>query len=148
MKNRVIELDQTGLEQLAADIARKARPGDRFFLSGPLGSGKSTFARAFIRALGIQGAIPSPTFIMDSVYSTVSPVLEIHHMDLYRLFGTEEELVLLGFDQILESEAVVLVEWPERIPFLESLRGCRIELSSGRGPDTRSVRVDRILAGN
>ena len=109
------ELDVSGLERLAGELARSVKPGDRFFLSGPLGAGKSTFARAFIRALGVTGAIPSPTFIMDSVYSISETGFEIHHMDLYRLEGSKEELLMLGFEEILDSDAVVLVEWPERI---------------------------------
>lgn len=141
------ELDISGLEELAWKLAESAKPGDHFFLSGQLGAGKSTFARAFIRYFGVRGAIPSPTFIMDSVYNIEGIGLEIHHMDLYRLEGSQEEMLMLGFDEILESDAVVLVEWPERMVNFKDRRGCTILISNGDSPDSRSVEVEWNLAG-
>ncbi len=141
------KLDVSGLEKLARELARSVRPGDRYFLSGPLGAGKSTFARAFIRSLGVKGAIPSPTFIMDSVYSIAGMGLEVHHMDLYRLEGYREEMLMLGFEEILESDAVVLVEWPERMEDFKERRGCTILISNGDSPDSRRVQVEWNLAG-
>lgn len=141
------ELDVSGLEKLARKLAASVKPGDRFFLSGQLGAGKSTFARAFIRALGVKGAIPSPTFIMDSVYNIVGTELEVHHMDLYRLEGSREEILMLGFEEILESDAVVLVEWPERMEDFKERRGCTIMISNGGLPDSRRVQVEWNLAG-
>lgn len=141
------ELNTTGLEDLASRFAQNVQPGDRFFLSGALGAGKSTFARAFLRALGVEGSIPSPTFIMDSVYSIIDRELEVHHMDLYRLHGTREEMLMLGFEDILESDAVVLVEWPERMVDLKDRRGCTIYISDGESPESRRVQVEWNLAG-
>lgn len=141
------ELGISGLEKLARKLAASVKPGDRFFLSGQLGAGKSTFARAFIRALGVKGAIPSPTFIMDSVYNIVGTELEVHHMDFYRLEGSREEILMLGFEEILESDAVVLVEWPERMEDFKERRGCTIMISNGGSPDSRRVQVEWNLAG-
>ena len=76
-------IDQVALEELASGIACSIRPGSRLFLSGDLGAGKSVFARAVLRELGVKGSIPSPSFIVDAVYSAAG--LEIHHIDLYRL---------------------------------------------------------------
>jgi tRNA threonylcarbamoyladenosine biosynthesis protein TsaE len=141
------EINQEKLEHLAGEMARRAQPGDRFFLKGSLGAGKSTFARAFLRALGVTGAIPSPTFIMDSVYSIGESHLELHHMDLYRLEDNSSEFLMLGFEEILDSSAVVLVEWPERISDLHNRRGCTVLLSPGSRPDTRRIEIDWNLAG-
>lgn len=141
------ELDVAGLEELARKLAADVQPGDRFFLSGLLGAGKSTFARAFIRSLGVTGAIPSPTFIMDSVYSIVESGLEVHHMDLYRLQGSREEMLMLGFEDILESSAVVLVEWPERMEDFKERRGCTISITNGDSPNSRRVQVEWNMAG-
>jgi len=135
------------LEKLARELAASAEPGDRFFLSGSLGAGKSTFARAFIRSLGVTGSIPSPTFIMDSVYSIAESGLEIHHIDLYRLQGTSGEMLLLGFEDILESTAVVLIEWPERMEDFRERRGCTVSISDGSSPEWRMVKVEWNLAG-
>lgn len=141
------DITQSELEKIACKMALKAGQGDRFFLKGPLGSGKSTFARAFIRSLGVTGAIPSPTFIMDSVYSIGDSGLELHHMDLYRLQGSDDEFLMLGFEEILDSQAMVIVEWPERIHDLQNRRGCTVSLSSGSRSDTRRVEIDWNLAG-
>ena len=142
------QLDIFDLEELARELAGKVKPGDRFFLSGPLGAGKSTFARAFIRSLGVKGAIPSPTFIMDSVYTIEEMGLEVHHMDLYRLEGSREEMLMLGFEDILESDSVVLVEWPERMEDLKERYGCTILISDGDSPDRRRVQIEWNLAGH
>ncbi len=143
----VEELDIQGLEDLGREFALSVKPGDRYFLSGPLGAGKSTFARAFIRTLGVKGAIPSPTFIMDSVYSIAETGLEVHHMDFYRLEGSREEMLMLGFEEILESDAVVLIEWPERMEDFRERRGCTVLISDGDSSDSRRVQVEWNLAG-
>ncbi len=132
---------------MAAEMASKVSPGCRYFLFGDLGMGKSTFARAFLRALGVTGQIPSPTFILDSVYSIPGSGLTVHHMDLYRLAGVPGELEMLGFEDIFESSAVVLVEWPDRIPDIRERRGCAVRLEPGGSPDTRRVEIDWNLAG-
>ncbi|OPX32098.1 MAG: tRNA (adenosine(37)-N6)-threonylcarbamoyltransferase complex ATPase subunit type 1 TsaE [Gemmatimonadaceae bacterium 4484_173] len=141
------ELGVSGLEELACELAASVKPGDRYFLSGPLGAGKSTFARAFMRCLGVEGAIPSPTFIMDSVYSIRGSGLVVHHIDLYRLEGRREEMQMLGFEEILDSEAVVLIEWPERMEDYRERRGCTVSISNGVTPNSRRVKVEWNLAG-
>ncbi len=142
-----LEVNQEALESLAAEMASSASPGCRYFLFGDLGMGKSTFARAFLRALGVTGQIPSPTFIIDSVYSIPDSDLTVHHMDLYRLEGAPGEIEMLGFEDIFESSAVVLVEWPDRIPDIRDRRGCTVRLEPGGSPDTRRVEIDWNLAG-
>ncbi|GBR06123.1 tRNA (adenosine(37)-N6)-threonylcarbamoyltransferase complex ATPase subunit type 1 TsaE [Acetobacter oeni] len=99
-------------EHLAVAIARATRPGDAILLSGPLGAGKSVFARAFLRELCHDPAldVPSPTFTLVQTYdATISPVA---HFDLWRLDGPEA-LEELGWDDA--RNGVVLVEWPERL---------------------------------
>ena len=132
-------LDRVGLEELAAGFANSVLPGDVFLLEGPLGSGKSVFARAFLRALGVKGTIPSPTFIVDAVYSIGS--LEVHHVDLYRLKGSHEELALYGIDEALDGEQVVLVEWADRLEDPGD-GGVLIVLGYSDEPMKRKVTVD------
>jgi len=105
--------NQHQTEAVAAALAAAARPGDLFALTGDLGAGKSTFARAFIRAaLGDPGAeVPSPTFTLVQSYS--GPC-EIYHTDLYRL-EDPDEVYDLGLDEERDS-AILLVEWPDRMP--------------------------------
>jgi len=99
------------LESFAAELSLFARPGMAVLLKGDLGTGKSTFARAFIRALapGSDFDIPSPTFTLVQSYDETR--IPVAHADLYRL-GSPQELDELGFEELLKTH-VLLVEWPE-----------------------------------
>jgi len=92
------------LEALPADLA-----GWTLLLSGELGAGKSTFARALIRAAGHSGAVPSPTYTLVEPY--VLPRATFYHVDLYRV-SSEEELRYLGWSEL--DDGFRLVEWPDR----------------------------------
>lgn len=102
--------DIAATERLAGRIAKLLRRGDVLALQGDLGSGKTTFARALLRALGITGEVPSPTFTLVQSYET--DAFTIHHFDLYRIKASAE-LDELGFDEAL-ADGVALLEWPER----------------------------------
>lgn len=78
-------------------------------LSGPLGAGKSSLARALLQGLGVTGTIPSPTYTLVEPYTVHGR--EVYHVDLYRL-GEADELEMLGLSE-LAAGAVLLVEWPE-----------------------------------
>ena len=97
--------------RLGAGIAGALRPGDAVALWGDLGAGKTTLARAILRALGVAEDVPSPTFTLVQSYDTQP---RIAHYDLYRL-KQAREMEELGFDDAL-AEGAVLVEWPDRAP--------------------------------
>lgn len=101
--------------RVAQAIASGAQPGDIFCLSGPLGAGKSVFARSFIRALcGADIDVPSPTFTLVQTYA--APVADIWHFDLYRLKNAEE-VYETGYEEAI-SDGITIIEWPERIETL------------------------------
>jgi tRNA threonylcarbamoyladenosine biosynthesis protein TsaE len=97
------------LAQALPDIATRNL---LFGLSGELGSGKTTLARALLRALGVDGAIRSPTFTLVEPY--VTPRGAVHHLDLYRLEPGGAALEAIGFRDIRGAPGLVMVEWPER----------------------------------
>jgi tRNA threonylcarbamoyladenosine biosynthesis protein TsaE len=92
-----------------AMIARVARAGDVITLAGPLGVGKTALARGFLAALGHEGEVPSPSFAIVQPYEDVDP--QVWHVDLYRI-EDPSEIDELGLDAA--TDAVLLVEWPER----------------------------------
>lgn len=105
----MILADEQATASLAAALARKVRAGDVVALSGALGSGKTSFARALIAALGHGGEVPSPSFAIVQPYEALTP--PVWHVDLYRI-EDPSELAELGLDQL--DDALLLVEWPER----------------------------------
>ncbi|HET7847979.1 MAG TPA: tRNA (adenosine(37)-N6)-threonylcarbamoyltransferase complex ATPase subunit type 1 TsaE [Pseudolabrys sp.] len=104
--------DEPATHRLMMDVAALIEPGDLITLSGDLGAGKTTFARALIRHLAGNDTIevPSPSFTLMQTYEL--PGMTVVHGDLYRL-SSAAELAELGFDDAPES-ALVLLEWPDR----------------------------------
>src|SRR5580658_2064958 len=104
--------DLAATEHLAARVAVLARPGDAILLAGPLGAGKTAFARAFLRAAtgNRRLEVPSPSFTLVQSYDTV--IGAVHHFDLWRLEG-RGGLAELGWDEARGD--IVLVEWPDRL---------------------------------
>ena len=129
--------DEAATAALAWHLAPYLSPGDVVALSGDLGAGKTSFARALIRALsGLQGAereVPSPTFTLVQSYET--PAGRIHHFDLYRI-QSPDELTEIGWDEAL-ADGIVLVEWPDRAGALLPARRLDITLGFGATADIR-----------
>ncbi len=108
----MILADETATARLGIAIAARLRIGEAICLSGPLGAGKSTLARALVRALTSPDEdVPSPTFTLVQFYE--GPHLNVAHFDLYRLSHAEEAYEI-GLDEALDVGAAV-IEWPERL---------------------------------
>ncbi len=128
--------DLAATEALAATLASRARPGDAILLEGPLGAGKTAFARAFLRAAAGDPAleVPSPSFTLVQAYDTsLGP---IHHFDLWRLSGPEA-LAELGWEDA--RDGIVLVEWPDRLGALRPADALTLTLAHGDGDARRAA---------
>jgi tRNA threonylcarbamoyladenosine biosynthesis protein TsaE len=130
--------DETATGALAARLAAVVREGDVIALKGELGAGKTTFARAFIRAMGGIGEVPSPTFTLVQVYEL--PAATVWHFDGYRLRDPEEAWEL-GIEDAF-AEGVSLIEWPERFGALLPARRLEVALSPGPTPFARRAVID------
>ncbi|TKT82772.1 tRNA (adenosine(37)-N6)-threonylcarbamoyltransferase complex ATPase subunit type 1 TsaE [Aquamicrobium sp. LC103] len=154
MNGRTLERflpDEAATARFGEDIAAALRAGDVLALNGDLGMGKSSLARAVIRALADDAGleVPSPTFTLVQAYEARIPV---RHFDLYRL-SSPEELEELGFEEAIEA-GVVLVEWPDRAGDRLPADAIWIELAEAgdgrvarlRGPEEKLARLERSLA--
>jgi tRNA threonylcarbamoyladenosine biosynthesis protein TsaE len=135
-------VDEDGLVRLAGDLSATARGGDLIALWGDLGAGKTTFARAFIRARAARAGIsvdevPSPTFTLVQIYEL--PGGPIWHFDLYRLTSADE-IWELGFEDALAG-GISLIEWPERMGPLLPARRTDLSLEFAEASDLRRVTV-------
>lgn len=133
--------DEAATIELGEDLALALKAGDCVALSGDLGAGKSTFARALLRAIADDERleVPSPTFTLVQNYDLRIPVA---HFDLYRL-ADASELDELGFDEAL-SEGICLVEWPERAE--EALPSERITLTFTHEGEGRRLTISAPVA--
>lgn len=107
------DYDLADAGRIGAAIGAALRPGDVVALEGDLGAGKTTLARAMLKARGLAGEAPSPTFAIVQPYAPPEVDLAIAHVDLYRI-EDESELIELGLDDYL-YEGALLIEWPGRL---------------------------------
>ena len=114
--------DLNSMQQFGAAIAEKLQSGDVVALSGGLGAGKTTLARAILGALGHEGEVPSPTFTIVETYESPPLRLPIAHADFYRL-ETPEEALELGLDDYRDGAALI-AEWPELAGGFAQEAGC------------------------
>lgn len=137
---RTVLTSEDATRALAARLAAVFRAGDTVLLDGPIGAGKTAFARALIHALQARAGappedVPSPTFTLVQTYR--AGTLEIWHADLYRL-GHPEEVIELGLDAAF-GQALCLVEWPDRLGDLAPPDALRLGFAPGDGDETRVV---------
>jgi len=117
--------------RLAARLADLSGRGDVLALDGPLGSGKTVFARGFIRALTRPDEeVPSPTFTLVQIYESGRG--PIHHFDLYRIEAAAE-LDELGLEEAF-ADGITLIEWPGRAAALRTERWLTVHFAIAAGP--------------
>ena len=137
---RIFLADEAATAALGARLAASLRPGDLVLLSGGLGAGKTALARAILRSLAADPVldVPSPSFALVQPYGIAGrPVL---HADLYRLTDPRELDELGLFDS---AEAIVLVEWPERVPELAGRATLGVALSVPVDGEGRVAEITR-----
>jgi tRNA threonylcarbamoyladenosine biosynthesis protein TsaE len=135
---RTASVDET--KALGAALAELARPGDLLLLAGDLGAGKTAFVQGFGHGLGVTAPITSPTFTLANQYEGR---LLVHHLDVYRLDHLNEVLDV-GLPELLDDEAVVLVEWGDAI--LPALPNDYLEvrLTFGVDDDDRTLELSTV----
>jgi tRNA threonylcarbamoyladenosine biosynthesis protein TsaE len=128
-------------ERAGAQLAAELKRGDVVLVSGELGSGKTTFVRGALHALGVTEAVTSPTFVVGVLYEGTQGPLA--HLDLYRLAGLAGEDPGL-LDPYFGRDTITFVEWPERAESEELLGGraiARHVTLAHAGGDNRTIEV-------
>lgn len=143
MPKTIISRSVQKTKKLAERLVKKL-PGRIFALNGELGSGKTTFARAFLRALGVRGRIQSPTFLIIKPY-TLSPAspTTAFHIDCYRI-QKPKELTDLGLTEILaDRQNIVLIEWADKISSFLPRQTRWLYFAHGEKTNERSIKIGR-----
>lgn len=134
---------QSNSESATIDIARQFAAGLKLghlvLLFGDLGAGKTLFTRGVVSYFNETVSATSPTFSLVNVYPTIPP---IYHLDLYRIQG-DAELLDLGFEEYLESDGIVLIEWGEKCEHLLSMDYIRISFTMV-GEESRDIVIEEI----
>ncbi len=128
--------NKTKLEKIAQTFAKEALPKDTFLLHGDLGTGKTTFAQAFIKTIYPNTVVTSPTFPICHEYE------KIVHYDLYRI-NFSEELYHLDLEEHLNSR-ICLIEWPERLGTLTPYNVYHIYFNQGTAPNNRNIFFEKF----
>ena len=127
--------------EIGKRIAAGLTPSVTVLLYGQLGSGKTVLVRGIAQGLGVDesAAVRSPSFTLINIYPTRS-ALSLYHVDLYRLEGLRD-FYSIGIEEILSSDAVVLIEWADRLPIpLQDAVTIRFTVADD---ETRSISVSR-----
>ena len=133
---RILSKAPEETRELGRKLGRVVSPGDVVALTGDLGSGKSVLARGVLEALGVEGDMPSPSFVIVATYEAPTPV---HHIDLYRLENAGQA-VDIGIEDLLYSECISIIEWAERLGELLPPASIRV------GIETAGERNHRLLS--
>ncbi|MDP3082305.1 MAG: tRNA (adenosine(37)-N6)-threonylcarbamoyltransferase complex ATPase subunit type 1 TsaE [Rubrivivax sp.] len=135
--------DEAACAAFAATLSRRPALREAYIeLHGPLGAGKTTFARHLLRALGVQGHIKSPTYAVVETYGL--PGLAISHFDFYR-FDDAQEWEDAGFRELFAAPGLKLAEWPEKAAPLLPEADLQLHIEPG-DDDGREVRIEARTA--
>ena len=126
--------------QIAENLAKQAKAGEVYCLSGNLGVGKTVFTKGFAKGLGIKEPVNSPTFTIMQIYE--EGTLPLYHFDVYRIEDVEE-MEEIGYGDYFYGEGVCFIEWAELIKEIlpNNCKKIRIEKDLSKGFDYRRIEI-------
>ena len=144
-------MNEEQVREYGRELGTRLGAGDVVALTGELGAGKTTLAKAIAGGLGVTDLVTSPSFTLVSEY--MSGRLPFNHIDVYRLGSPDDdlradELSEIGIDEYLFGAGVTVVEWADRIEGLLPEHAVRIELSYTNDPDIRKVEIKQDIGVN
>ena len=134
-----ISHNEAETQSLGEDFSKNLGPGSVVALSGELGSGKTQLIKGICRGLGVKETVNSPTFIIVNEYKSAQ--FEIYHFDLYRI-KSSDEVINIGLYDYLNSNGILLIEWPELI--MDLLPGDTVKISLSHMDSNENMREIKI----
>lgn len=135
----LVDIDEAALTAFARSLAPVVAEGGTIYLTGELGAGKTTFARALLGALGVGTRVKSPTYSLIESYSADG--LAIHHLDMYRIAAVDE-MEWLGLRDLAVGRHLWLIEWPERAA--AALPAPDMVVNLAHAEHGRDLRIDAV----
>ena len=136
---RIVTRSEDETVALGRKTAHRLKPGDVVAFYGDLGSGKTRFIKGICQGLGVQEHVASPTFTIVNEYRVGS--LMICHFDFYRVQSVPE-ILDLGFEEYLNSDAISLIEWAEKARLLLPANRYEIRMRLGQNEQSREITID------
>ena len=144
MRSTLILTKEYSLEEIE-DVCSSLLPlllGKKVLFYAPMGAGKTTLIKELLRNLQIEGNVQSPTFSILNEYFSNEIQDFIYHFDLYRI-EKEEELIQIGFEDYLDENRTVLIEWAERLEYYKPHDALCVEIKIN-GLNSRVIRISRL----
>ncbi|MBR6352364.1 MAG: tRNA (adenosine(37)-N6)-threonylcarbamoyltransferase complex ATPase subunit type 1 TsaE [Firmicutes bacterium] len=138
MDKRIVLKNLNDTEMFGRELAEGLVPGSVVAMTGDLGTGKTTLAKAVAKGLGVKEELSSPTFTVVREYR--SGRLPLYHFDVYRVYDPDE-LFELGFDEYIHGNGVCLIEWADLIEDLLPAERVDVKISFGENEDERTVEL-------
>jgi tRNA threonylcarbamoyladenosine biosynthesis protein TsaE len=139
-KKLLLEISYTldRIEEVSIKLSKLLPVNGMVFLEGPMGSGKTTLTRAILKQLGVIDSVNSPTFSIINTYHTNSSKT-VFHADLYRI-ENEDQLFQIGFEDYMNPDNLLFIEWPDRLKTLKPNNYHQIKLTT-TDDQTRVLRL-------
>lgn len=138
MDKKIVLKNLNDTEVFGKELAEGLVPGSVVAMTGDLGTGKTTLAKAVAKGLGVKEELSSPTFTVVREYR--SGRLPLYHFDVYRVYDPDE-LFELGFDEYIHGNGVCLIEWADLIEDLLPSERVDVKISFGENEDERTVEL-------
>jgi tRNA threonylcarbamoyladenosine biosynthesis protein TsaE len=128
--------------KIAGALAKSLKGGETICLIGPLGAGKTIFAKGLVQKLGLKKSIRSPSFVLMKIYP-LGRVRQLCHIDAYRIKKVRELLEIGVLEYLAKRNTICLIEWADKIKKILPKRRIEVKIKFGRRENERKIEISR-----